>query len=224
MSVIDAVRNKKAAKKLIKTSLYMSITINAGIIANLNMVRRFGRLRFDFDFIPLFNYNLPLSCKFDKRHTDSFAVFLLLGQFSVAAGILLIFLIFVMLTAERKRELGIARAIGTQRSQIVRTFTYEGALYGLIAAAIGSVLGIAVGWIMVQIMATAFGEMELKLVHHYSPTSMVIAYTLGVALTMFVVVLSAWWTSHLNIVRAIRDLPEPERTGGRVPGTQGYGH
>ena len=42
-------------------------------------------------------------------------VFLVFGQFSVAAGILLIFLIFVMLAAERKRELGIARAVGAQR-------------------------------------------------------------------------------------------------------------
>ena len=45
-------------------------------------------------------------------------IFLVFGQFSVAAGILLIFLIFVMLAAERKRELGIARAVGM--------FTFEG--------------------------------------------------------------------------------------------------
>ena len=34
------------------------------------------------------------------------SIFLLFGQFSVAAGVLLIFLIFVMLAAERKHELG----------------------------------------------------------------------------------------------------------------------
>ena len=39
------------------------------------------------------------------------AIFLLFGQFSITAGILLIFLIFVMLAAERKSELGIARAV-----------------------------------------------------------------------------------------------------------------
>jgi putative ABC transport system permease protein len=37
------------------------------------------------------------------------SIFLLFGQFSVGAGVLLIFLIFVMLAAERKHELGIAR-------------------------------------------------------------------------------------------------------------------
>jgi putative ABC transport system permease protein len=43
------------------------------------------------------------------------SIFLLFGQFSVGAGVLLIFLIFVMLAAERKHELGIARAVGMSR-------------------------------------------------------------------------------------------------------------
>ena len=43
------------------------------------------------------------------------SIFLLFGQFSVGAGVLLIFLIFVMLAAERKHELGIARAVGMRR-------------------------------------------------------------------------------------------------------------
>ncbi len=53
-------------------------------------------------------------------------LFVLFGQFSVAAGMLLIFLIFVMLAAERKSELGMARAVGMQRSNLVRAFAFEG--------------------------------------------------------------------------------------------------
>ena len=49
------------------------------------------------------------------------------GTFSIAAGILLIFLIFVMLAAERRGELGIARAVGTRRGHLVQMFTFEGA-------------------------------------------------------------------------------------------------
>ena len=37
-----------------------------------------------------------------------------LGLFSIGAGVLLIFMIFVMLAAERKPEMGMARAVGTQ--------------------------------------------------------------------------------------------------------------
>ena len=44
------------------------------------------------------------------------SLFTTFGTFSIAAGILLIFLIFVMLAAERRGELGIARAVGTRRT------------------------------------------------------------------------------------------------------------
>ena len=65
------------------------------------------------------------------------SIFLLFGQFSVAAGVLLIFLIFVMLAAERKHELGIARAVGMRRGHLMRMFAFEGALYALLASALG---------------------------------------------------------------------------------------
>ena len=69
------------------------------------------------------------------------SMFTTFGTFSIAAGILLIFLIFVMLAAERRGELGIARAVGTRRGHLVQMFTFEGAAYDLIAAALGAVLG-----------------------------------------------------------------------------------
>ncbi|MEX0762417.1 MAG: FtsX-like permease family protein [Dehalococcoidia bacterium] len=146
---------------------------------------------------------------------SSFAtIFLVFAQFSIATGILLIFLIFVMLAAERKRELGIARAIGMQRGHVVRLFAFEGALYALIAAAVGSVLGVAVGWGMVSIMAVAFQELEFELAYTFNWRTLVIAYTLGMAVTFIVVLISSWRVSRLNIVRAVRDIPEP-RSGGR---------
>ena len=59
------------------------------------------------------------------------------GSFSIAAGVLLIFLIFVMLAAERRSELGIARAVGTRRGHLVQMFVFEGVAYDLAAAARG---------------------------------------------------------------------------------------
>src|SRR5215217_8145230 len=98
-------------------------------------------------------------------------LFVLFGQFSVAAGMLLIFLIFVMLAAERKRELGIARAVGMQRSNLVRTFAFEGALYALAASTIGSVARVGVGWVMVSLLSKGFagGERDFKINFTSSP-------------------------------------------------------
>ena len=137
------------------------------------------------------------------------STFVIFGSFSIIAGILLIFLIFVMLAAERKRELGIARAVGTQRGHIIRLFTYEGALYALIASAIGCGLGILLGRGMIQIMSVAFEDMGFALVYNFTGTGLIISYTLGVVFTLIIVVLSARRVGKLNIVRAIRDIPEP---------------
>lgn len=98
----------------------------------------------------------------DEAGTGFSSIFLIIAQFTVAAGILLIFLIFVMLAAERKRELGIARGVGMQRRHLVRMFTFEGTLYALVASAVGSVLGsvlgVGVGWVMVWVMGRAFSR------------------------------------------------------------------
>jgi putative ABC transport system permease protein len=157
----------------------------------------------------------------DEAGEQFSSIFLLFGQFSVAAGILLIFLIFVMLAAERKRELGIARGVGMQRGHLIRMFSFEGALYALVASAVGSVLGVVVGWAMVRVISQAFAQFDdfgLDIVFTFSLENMVIAFTLGMVLTFLIVVVSAWRVSRMNVVRAIRDIPEPDRKGRSVRG------
>jgi putative ABC transport system permease protein len=147
-------------------------------------------------------------------------LFVLFGQFSVAAGMLLIFLIFVMLAAERKRELGMARAVGMQRSNLVRAFVFEGALYALAASAVGSVAGVGVGWVMVRLLGKgiAGGSEDFRIVFAANPRNIVLAFCMGMVLTFAVVLISSWRVSRLNVVRAMRDIPEPDRKGRTVLG------
>ncbi|HSB39059.1 MAG TPA: FtsX-like permease family protein [Gaiellaceae bacterium] len=138
------------------------------------------------------------------------------GSFSIAAGILLIFLIFVMLAAERRGELGIARAVGTRRNHLVQLFLFEGLAYDLLAAAVGVLLGVAVAYGMVLAMAAAFSSAEdFTITYSVKPTTFLLGYSIGVLLTLLVVVVSARRVSRMNIVTAIRDLPEPPREKGR---------
>ncbi len=154
----------------------------------------------------------------DRRGEIFSTLFVLFGQFSVAAGMLLIFLIFVMLAAERKHELGIARAVGMQRSNLVRTFVFEGALYALVASALGSVLGVGVGWVMVRLLGRGFagGSEDFRISFATSPQNVVLAFCMGMVLTFAVVLISSWRVSRLNVVRAIRDIPEPDKRGRTV--------
>jgi putative ABC transport system permease protein len=133
------------------------------------------------------------------------------GSFSIAAGILLIFLIFVMLAAERRTEMGVARAIGTRRGHLVQTFLFEGAVYDLAAAAIGALLGIGVSLAMVAGIAQMDTTGEFSVVYSIRWPSVVVAYTLGVLLTFVVVAISSWRVSTLNIVSAVRNLPDEGR-------------
>ncbi len=153
----------------------------------------------------------------DQAGAAFMSMFTTFGSFSIAAGILLIFLIFVMLAAERRGELGIARAVGTRRGHLVQTFLFEGVAYDVIAAAIGVLIGVAVAYGMVLVMASAFGTAfgDFQISYSVKPVSLVLAYTIGVLLTLAVVAFSAWRVSRMNIVSAIRDLPDPPTEKGR---------
>lgn len=149
----------------------------------------------------------------DEAGNAFMSFFTTFGTFSIAAGILLVFLIFVMLAAERRSELGIARAIGTRRSHLVQMFVFEGLAYDLAAALVGALLGALVAYGMVLVMTDAFATADadegLRFEYAVEPRSLVIAFALGVLLTLLVVSLSAWRVSRMTISTAIRNLPEP---------------
>jgi putative ABC transport system permease protein len=159
----------------------------------------------------------------DAEGNAFMSVFTTFGSFSILAGAMLIFLIFVMLAAERRGELGIARAVGTRRGHLVQLYLFEGVAYDLVAAAVGALIGVAIAFGMVFILAAALDFTGLEIQHDVRLRSLVVAYTLGVLLTFLIVTVSAWRVSRLNIVAAIRNTPEPRVRKSRkrrwIPGT-----
>ena len=139
------------------------------------------------------------------------AMFTTFGTFSIAAGILLIFLVFVMLAAERRGELGIARAVGTRRGHLVQLFVFEGIAYDVVAALVGAILGAAVAYGMVVVMAGALDDVGFDIRYDVRPRSLAVAIAIGLLLTLVVVAVSAWRVSVMTISAAIRNLPEPRR-------------
>ena len=144
------------------------------------------------------------------------SIFVGLGMFSIAAGVLLIFLIFVLLAAERKPEMGMARAVGLRRRRLTQMFLAEGTAYDLLAALVGAGLGIGVAVVIAGVMGRLIGG-AFTITPTASWRSLIVAYTLGVVVTFLTIAVSSWRVSRLNIVRAIRDIPEPtvRRAGGR---------
>ncbi len=147
-------------------------------------------------------------------------LFSIFGVFSIMAGVLLIFMIFVMLAAERRSEMGIARAIGMQRGHLVQMFVTEGMIYDLLAALVGVVLGLGISYLMIGFLGGLFNdvssqfsgrELFFQFRWNVSTPSIIIAYCAGVIFTFVIVTFSSYRVSRLNIVAAIRDLPDSDQ-------------
>jgi putative ABC transport system permease protein len=160
----------------------------------------------------------PLQTGLDTASTSSqslLTLFLALGLFSILAGAMLIIGIFVMLAEERKGEMGMLRAIGMRRRELVYTYYFEGVAYAAGSALAGTFAGVGVGYFLVNLAGSILqgsGIPEGVLVQSFTVTgqSLVIAYVVGFILTLVTVVVACRRAGRLNIVRAIRDIPEPK--------------
>ena len=142
---------------------------------------------------------------------DATELFLVMGAFSVVAGLLLIVNIFVMMAEERKPEMGVSRAIGLQRSDLTTSFLLEGSVFALAAAALGALAGLGLGAVMIYFFGILVPLQEgIRVTFYFDPASVVLAFAAGAVMTFASVALAAWRISRLNVVRAIRDLPEPD--------------
>ena len=144
------------------------------------------------------------------------SMFFVFGSFSIIAGVVLIVNIFTMLGEERKSEMGMARAVGMQRRHLRKLFIYEGLIYALATSAIGSAVGLmlAYGLIMAVSVVLDMGVLNISEYFSFTPESLLIAYLAGFLLTMVSIYGVTRRISNMNIVRAIRNIPEPLRSRG----------
>jgi putative ABC transport system permease protein len=138
-------------------------------------------------------------------------IFGLFALFALSIGLLLIFLIFVLLAAERRGEMGMARAIGVLRRHLVLMYVFEGTVYDLISSFVGLVVGTSAGALVVAILGPILARFNFPFQLVFQTRSLVIAFCLGVIFTFLSVGVSAWLVSRMTIVDALRNLPESGR-------------
>jgi putative ABC transport system permease protein len=154
--------------------------------------------------------------KAGRQNAESIGImFLIFGTFAIIAGVVLIINIFVMLGEERKSEMGMARAVGMKSSHLVRMYIFEGSLYAFVAAIVGSLLGLAFGWGVIQAFEYIFGSTEttsqgdVSIPFHFTWDSVFIAFCMGLLITFATIFFISTRITKLNIIRAIRRIPEP---------------
>ncbi|MFP5318963.1 MAG: ABC transporter permease [Acidimicrobiia bacterium] len=166
----------------------------------------------------------------DANAADFVELFGGIGAFSVIAGILLLVNIFVMLADERKAELGMLRAVGLKRNHLVRAFGAEGGVYSALAGLTGALLGVGVGRVVVIVAERVFnaGEEEaarISLQFTARPSSLIGGMVIGGVISLLTVWGASLRMGRLNVIRAIRDLPDPptarSRSRALVAGTLG---
>jgi len=139
-------------------------------------------------------------------------LFMVLGIFSIIAGLMLIINIFVMLAEERKSEMGMARAVGMHQGQLMYMFLFEGTIYSALSSAVGTIAGMAVAYGIIAAFGSIFGGFNSLQFFTFTAESLITAFVGGMLITLLTILYGSRKVSRLNIIRAIRNIPEPRYT------------
>jgi len=153
-----------------------------------------------------------------QNTTTMFAVF---GFFAVFAGFMLIFLMVSLLMADRKREMGIFRAVGAKQRHVWILLFLETCVYSVLGSALGIAVGAVVARVMVGVLAAGYGDSE-AVRFHLTPSSLLNAFAFSFLLNTGVSVFAALRTRRLDIVTATRGLPEPDHPVRQSVGKPGF--
>ncbi|HEY7451446.1 MAG TPA: FtsX-like permease family protein [Candidatus Limnocylindria bacterium] len=147
---------------------------------------------------------------FERAQAGFSGIAFLLGLVALAAGGFLVANTLAMTLAERVREVGLLRAAGATSRQVRGLVLRQGIALGVIGSALGLVLGIGIGAVLVRVLAASRAAMvdELTL----SPGVILFAFGLGVVVT----ILAAWYpaaeAARVSPLEAVRPTGRSRRT------------
>lgn len=124
-------------------------------------------------------------------------IYALLGM-SIFIAVLGIVVTLLLAVYERRRELGLVRAVGMTRRQVRSSVLWESIVTALVGAVMGTVLGLALGWIVV----TAFRDQGLE-AFKVPVTAIVIFVVLAVVVASIAAAWPARRASKADILQAI---------------------
>ncbi|MEU7241928.1 ABC transporter permease [Streptomyces sparsogenes] len=135
---------------------------------------------------------------------------------AVLVGIFLIVNTFSMLVAQRTREIGLMRAIGSSRKQVNRTVLIEALLLGVI----GSVLGILGGVGLAVGLMKLMGNMGLNISTDQltvKPATPIVGLAIGIVVTLISAYIPARRAGKISPMAALRDAGTPaDAKAGRI--------
>ncbi|MFC8867630.1 ABC transporter permease [Streptomyces sp. NPDC057148] len=136
-------------------------------------------------------------------------------------GIFLIINTFSMLVAQRTREIGLMRAIGSSRRQVNRSVLVEAFLLGIVGSVLGVAAGVGIAVGLMKLMSAAgmnlsTDDLTIK------TTTPVVGLVLGIVVTVLAAYLPARRAGKISPMAALRDAGTPaDGKAGRIRGLIG---
>jgi putative ABC transport system permease protein len=157
----------------------------------------------------------------DKNDLGSFLNFMkyaMLGfaGISVLVGIFLIVNTFSMLVAQRTREIGLMRALGSSRRQVNRSVLIEAVMLGVTGSVlgIGAGIGLAIG--LMKLMGKAGMKLDTSELT-IKATTPIVGLVLGVVVTVLAAYIPARRAGKISPMAALRDAGTPaDAKAGRI--------
>ncbi|MFH9350401.1 ABC transporter permease [Kitasatospora sp. NPDC017646] len=127
---------------------------------------------------------------------------------AVLVGTFLILNTFSMLVAQRTRELGLLRALGASRSQVLRSVLTEALFLGVIGSTLGlgAGIGLAAG---LKSLISGFGVDLSGTTLVINPVTPAAAYAVGVLVTLVAPYLPARRAARISPMAALREAATP---------------
>ena len=117
---------------------------------------------------------------------------------SIIIAVVGIVITLLLSVFERRREIGLLRAVGMTRSQVRTTVRWESVITSLLGAVAGVVLGIVMGIVVVAALSGDSG-IGFSLPVGSTITIVIISFVLGVVAAIY----PAWRATKVNVVEAI---------------------
>jgi putative ABC transport system permease protein len=136
-------------------------------------------------------------------------------------GIFLIINTFSMLVAQRTREIGLMRAIGSSRRQVNRSVLVEALLLGVVGSILGVGAGVGIAVVLMKLMGSLGMDLSTQDLT-IKATTPIAGLALGVVVTVLAAYLPARRAGKVSPMAALRDAGTPaDGHAGRVRGLIG---
>nr|MDO8099502.1 FtsX-like permease family protein [Candidatus Njordarchaeota archaeon] len=121
---------------------------------------------------------------------------------SLMAAVMLTINCLLMAANERRREMGVLRAVGSSRGSLFRVFIFEGTIHGAIGATIGIFLGIVLSTAMTLMVSSVTGYIPTNLI--IAPQTLLFSLLVGMIVTIIASLYPALVASTTPAAKAMK--------------------